>query len=202
LKLCRRGVIHVGANSGNERDVYSNNRLDVAWIEPLPDAFAELQRNIEAYPGQRALHGLITDRDGDTVTLHVSNNQGLSSSIFDLALHRDIWPDVQFVTSIAMHSTTLPTALRNAGIDPRGYDALVIDTQGSELLVLEGAEPILSHFSYIKTEAADFEIYKGCCTADQLVAFLEPRGFRLIETHPFARREGGGECFDLVFARV
>ena len=41
LSQCR-GVIHVGANSGQERKVYARLGLDVLWIEPIPGVFAEL----------------------------------------------------------------------------------------------------------------------------------------------------------------
>ena len=44
------------------------------------------------------------------------------------------------------------------------WDALVMDTQEPELLILKGAEPMLSQFKYIKTEAADFESYVGGTT--------------------------------------
>jgi len=105
------------------------------------------------------------------------------------------------VSEVVLKSVTLKTALADAAIDLREYEVLAMDTQGSELLVLKGAEDILPHFKYIKTEAADFEIYSGCCKGEQISAFLEPRGFRLIGTYEFARREGGGGCFELLFAR-
>jgi hypothetical protein len=32
-----KGVVHVGANEGQERDIYARYNLNVLWIEPLPD---------------------------------------------------------------------------------------------------------------------------------------------------------------------
>lgn len=201
LKLCRRGVVHVGANDGQERFCYSENKLKVVWVEAIPEVHDKLVRNLETFPDQQAIAGLITDRDGDTHTMHISNNYGLSSSIFDLHQHKDIWPDVHYVREISLQSMTLKTALDSAGVNIAEYEVLVMDTQGSELLVLKGAEEILSYFKYIKSEAADFEIYKGCATAEQIQDFLEPRGFRLIRKDEFARREDGGACYDLLFLR-
>lgn len=201
LKLCYGGVIHVGAHDGQERFLYSENKLKVIWIEPIPDVYNELQRNIEPYINQKALNALITDRNDETYTLHISSNMGMSSSVFELHHHKDIWPDVHYVDHLVMKSVTLETALDDAAIDLTEYEVLVMDTQGSELMVLKGAENILSCFKYIKTEAADFEIYKNCCTSEQISAYLEPRGFHLIGKDEFARREAGGACFDLLFAR-
>jgi FkbM family methyltransferase len=86
------GVIHVGANSGQERTLYAQHGLNVVWIEPIPEVYAALTDNIVGYPRQTAINALITDKDGETYTLHVANNEGASSSILDLHDHRDIWP--------------------------------------------------------------------------------------------------------------
>ena len=202
LKLCYGGVIHVGANDGQERFCYSENGLKVVWIEAIPEVYEALLRNIAPFPEQRAIQALVTDRNGDTHTLHVSNNRGLSSSIFELHQHKDIWPDVHYVREVVLTSVTLKTALETAGVDLSDYEVLVMDTQGSELMVLKGAEEILPSFKYIKSEAADFEIYKNCATVEQIRAFLEPRRFRLMRQDEFARRDDGGACYELMFARA
>lgn len=201
LKLCYGGVVHVGANYGQERICYSENKLKVVWIEAIPEVYTDLVRNLEPYPDQIAISALVTDRDGDSHTLHISNNFGMSSSIFELRDHKDIWPDVHYVREVTLTSMTLKTALEKAKVNPKDYDVLVMDTQGSELLVLKGADDILANFKFIKTEAADFEIYENCATSDQLCSFLGARGFRLIRKDEFARRENGGACFELLFAR-
>src|SRR6516225_11709594 len=91
-----RGVIHVGANDGEERHWYDGYGLKVVWIEPIPDVFERLVENIRDFPDQRAINALITNEDGALCTLHISNNSGHSSSILDLHLHKDIWPEVSF----------------------------------------------------------------------------------------------------------
>lgn len=47
------GVIHIGANSGQERDIYARQGLDVVWVEPIPEVFAELKQNITPLKRQR-----------------------------------------------------------------------------------------------------------------------------------------------------
>ena len=196
-----RAVIHVGANSGQESKVYDRFGLDVVWIEPIPDVYAELVANIAEYPRQRAIQALITDKDGETIVLNVANDGGASSSILELGDHKDIWPDVAYVGRIDCISKTLVTALAEANVDPARYDALVMDTQGSELLVLKGAEPLLVNFKYIKTEAADFEVYYGCVKLDELEQYLGARGFKAVRRDCFAERAEGGACYDVLFKR-
>jgi 2-O-methyltransferase len=49
---------------------------------------------------------------------------------------------------------------------------MILDTQGSELLILLSATAILGGFKYIKVEAANFEAYRNCATVDKPNAFL------------------------------
>jgi FkbM family methyltransferase len=196
-----RGVVHVGANVGQERELYAKHGLDVLWVEPIPEVFAELERNIAAYPKQRAVAALVTDRDGVEYEFHVANNRGESSSILALKEHKDVWPKVDFTTTIKLRSTTLPALLAREGIPAATYDALVMDTQGSELLVLKGAEALLPGFAYVKTEVPDFEAYAGCVQLDELSRFLGDRGFRELSRNRFASRPGGGGYYDVVFER-
>ena len=196
-----RGVVHVGANVGQERELYERHGLDVLWIEPIPDVFAALAANIARYPRQRALECLVTDRDDAPYEFNVANNGGESSSILALKEHRDVWPKVDFTKTITLRSSTLATLLARERIDPQHYDALVMDTQGSELLVLQGAEPVLEHFRFIKTEVPDFEAYAGCAQLEDIERFLQARGYAELMRHRFATRAGGGSYFDVVYGK-
>src|SRR5215467_4457972 len=93
LKNCNR-LVHIGANSGQEREIYDRCELDVIWTEPIPTVYNMLLENIRPYPRQQAIRALLSDRADEDVTFHVSNNEGLSSSILPLAQHADIWPQV------------------------------------------------------------------------------------------------------------
>lgn len=196
------GVIHVGANSGQERGIYSNLGLRVIWIEPIPEIFSELSKNIRHFTKQRAYRELVTDIDGKQYQFHISNNNGASSSILELKQHKDIWPDVHHTTSIPMSSITLSSLLKRERIDIGDYQALVIDTQGSELLVLQGGIDIIEHFRYIKTEVPDFESYEGCCQLAHIAEFMRQHGYLEFSRNRFASRDAGGDYFDMVYRRA
>ncbi len=195
------GLIHVGANTGQEREIYARHRLAVLWIEPIPEVFAQLRKNIAAFPQQRAVEALVTDADGERYEFHVANNRGESSSVLALAEHKDVWPKVEYTRTIVLESRTLPSLLARERLDPVDYDALVLDTQGSELLVLRGAEALLEGFRFIKTEVPDFEAYAGCCKLADIEAFLSQRGYREIARRTFATRAAGGCYYDVVYER-
>jgi len=195
------GVIHVGAHRGQERDRYAQHDLDVVWLEPNPDLFRELEANLAGFPRQRAYRHLVTDQDDKEVVFHIANNGGASSSILELKRVRDIWPNLGYSSELLLKSITLPSFLAREGIDPAPYQALVLDTQGSELMILKGAESLLGGFRYIETEAADFDAYEGCCTVEDLRAFLRARGFRECARKRVAGEKGVGKYYTLVFRR-
>lgn len=195
------GVIHVGASGGQERDLYAKFGQRVLWIEPIPSVFDILSQNIKSFPLQRAVNRLITDRDDAEYVFHIANNYGMSSSILSLDRHQEMWPEVQFESQMSLRSITLDTLLVEMAMDPGDYGALVIDTQGSELLVLKGACRLLGGIKYVKTEAADFEAYSGCAKVGDLETFLSAFNFDLIRRDKFAEKEGVGCYYDLLFRR-
>ncbi len=196
------GVIHVGANTGQERDLYAAHGLDVVWVEPIPEVFEQLSARIAGFPKQRGLQCLVSDKDDQDYAFHIASNDGGSSSILELKHHKDVWPDVRFEKTITLRSKTLPTLLSLHQVDCRNYQALVLDTQGSELLVLRGASGLLPWFSYIKTEVAEFEAYAGCCQLEEVSAFLASHGFKEHSRRCFATRREGGSYYDVVYKRA
>lgn len=194
------GVVHVGAHLGEERELYARHGLNVLWIEPMEEYYDQLVKAIAPFPNQSALCHLITDRDDQDYSFHISSNDGGASSILDMANVNELWPEISYVKTLTLKSVSLSTLVKRERTDLARYDALVMDTQGSELLVLKGAQEILSRFKFIKTEASDFELYKGCCQLADLDAFLGERGFRRVKTVPFRGRQGLGWCYDAVYS--
>ena len=101
-----KGVIHIGANEGGEHQKYARRGLPVVWVEANPSVFRLLQKNIQDEPDQIALNYLLTDRDGQPMTFHVASNRGASSSIFEFAGHKTLWPKIDMVERIELTSAT------------------------------------------------------------------------------------------------
>ena len=196
------GIIHIGANEGQEREKYKKYSLSVIWIEPIPGIYEQLIKNISNYPNQIAFKCLLTDLDNQSIEFKIANNNGASSSIFNLGLHTEVWPDVNFTSSISLKSLTLTSLVKNKKIDLKNYQALLIDTQGSELLVLKGGSEILKNFKYIITEAADFESYINGCKIDDLYNFLKDHGFKEVLKTKFAEHPKLGSYYDVVYQNM
>lgn len=196
-----KGLLHVGANFGQERFIYQKMNLNVIWVEPIPDVFAKLAENVKEMEHQHAFNYLCCEEDGKSYEFNISSNHGASSSILDFEAHKELWPDVEMVEKITIEGVTLDTMLRKEQVDMSGYDAMLIDTQGSELLVLQGAAETLSKMKYVQIEVADFESYKGCVQYDELVAWMAERGFQIHSRNKFKSKEGVGNYYDVVFER-
>ncbi|MBJ2174280.1 FkbM family methyltransferase [Aureibaculum sp. A20] len=196
------GVIHIGANTGQERDLYRTHNLKVVWVEPIPKVYEKLKENIKSYENQKAIKALITNKNNKEYKFNIANNEGASSSILKLKEHKDIWPDVFYKETILLKSTTLEKLIENEKININNYQALVLDTQGSELLVLSGSTSILKHFKYIVVEVADFESYKDCCTLIQVTEFMKKQNFQENHRSKFVESINGGSYYDIVYKRM
>jgi 2-O-methyltransferase len=193
------GVVHVGANIGDERKLYRAHGLSVIWVEPIPEVFNRLSARIQGFKNQKALQALVTDVDDKEYRFYISNNYGASSSILKLKHHKDVWPNVNHTTSILLKSVTLATLFKREQIDASKYQALIMDVQGAELFVLRGSIPILNNFKFIKTEVSDFESYEGCCQLSDVNDFMIERGYKELSRNKFASRTEGGGYFDIVY---
>jgi FkbM family methyltransferase len=70
------------------------------------------------------------------------------------------------------------------GIRP---DVLKVDTQGSELLVLKGAEQSLASVLVAEIEVSFFRRYAGQPVFAEIEAWMNERGFELVELHKLKR---------------
>lgn len=190
-----RGVIHIGAHAGQERELYG--QLPVIWIEAAPLVYQVLCERIADKPNQRALNYLIAD--GERYKFGLASNACQSSSIYDLKRHKDMWPDVGFIAATELDSFTLADVIHVESIDLDIYDTLVLDVQGAELVVLQGADDYLRRFRWIQAEAADFEAYAGGCQLADLDQFLTAHGFVREQLYLAKSAEGVGNYYDALY---
>jgi FkbM family methyltransferase len=199
-----RGVIHVGANYGQEREVYARHGLLVHWIEPITSIFLELIENVSEpkFSYQRAYPFAAWDDDDPNLPFHVTNNEGQSSSAFELDCHLDVWPEVKEVETVTVRGMKLDSFYKTYTIDVPHLDMLVIDAQGAELRVLRGAIETLSRMKFVQVETADFELYDGCARLSEIDAFMREHGFKEMSRASFSPRPDIGQCYEVLYERI
>lgn len=181
-----RGVIHVGAHHGEEILRYASAGLRVVWIEANPACMKKLRKNLSGFVRQRAIQALIGGKASPQRAFFLASNDGASSSVFPIAEHQYIWPDIKMYGKVFLPQQTLPETLLKEGIAVSDYDTLVLDVQGAELEVLHGIPALRQTFEKIELEAADFPSYEGGTTRAQIHAYLVKEGFEELEAIKFA----------------
>ena len=99
--LVFKGILHVGAHECEELNDYLNylpiNKI--LWVEGLEDK-VQLCRN--TFPGVQIEHAVVSDTV-ETVTFNRSNN-GQSSSILELGLHKEFHSWVHYISSSSVET--------------------------------------------------------------------------------------------------
>lgn len=175
------GVLHLGANTGQEAAMYANLGIpQVIWVEALPSVYERLVDHLDSFPGQIALHACVADKDGQEVAFNISSNGGQSSSMLEPGTHLTAHPEVRFLHKVQLRTVRVDTLLAINGFDFRTKTGwfLNADLQGAELLALKGMDSILRAFNFAYIEVNEKELYKGCALVADIDAYLAESGFK------------------------
>ena len=175
-----QGVLHLGANEGQEAAAYHKQRIStVIWVEALPDVCVRLEKHLLQWPGHhKVLCACVSDMDGVGVQFHVANNQAQSSSFLEFGTHTKEHPSVKWVRHETLHTVRVDTLFAKHGVELLGDDwFLNVDLQGAELLALRGMGDLLRHFRWAYIEVNERGLYKGCPLVGDVDAFMDHHGF-------------------------
>jgi FkbM family methyltransferase len=176
-------VLDVGANAGFFGDAVRSQGYAgrIVSFEPLAEAFAELEQRAQADPLWEARRVALADRDGEA-DLQVAGNSWSSSLLPMEARHVASAPASAVVRSERVPLVRLDTIWDEVRRDDRAY--LKLDVQGAELDVLRGAGHALRDVEVVEAELSVVELYAGQPLLHDVVAFLEPHGFALVQLEP------------------
>lgn len=186
-----KGVLHVGASTGQEASAYQSLGVEkVVWIEAIPSVYRQLLKHVSNFHGHTAIHACVSNVTGEKVPFHIANNEGQSSSLLELKEHRKSHPEVVFTDTIELETTRID----DIDFDFTGLEFLNIDLQGAELLALEGMGSLLDQFQYAYLEVNYREMYEGCPLIHDLQMFMKSKGFKMVQ-HVECGNFGWGDAF-------
>jgi len=188
-----KGIIQIGANSGQEVGYFSQLTNNIILIEPIPQLAEYLKK---AYPNYTVLqYGL--GSTNETMDLHIASNNGESSSVLKPLNHPKYYPDILFGQSIQIPIRTFESLIDELHININNFNILVSDTQGYDLEAIKGFKHHINNFELIIAEYINSNLYENDASLDDMINYLTPLGFQLIDT--FDENIGAGNA---VFKKI
>ena|SRR5438445_584680 len=171
-----KGVLHVGANIGEEAPIYLELGIKrQIWIEADPEIYQKLKQNISNNHEASAFNYCAGDEEGKEVVFHISNNGSQSSSVLELGTHLLEHPDVHYVKEIPMKTRRLDILFYD-GLLPTAnlgeFDFFNCDTQGFDLNVIKGMGVLLHQFKWLNIESNKTEVYKKGALVGELEEYI------------------------------
>lgn len=172
-----KGILHIGAHECEEIYDYEKyiDRSKILWIEAMED---KVKLNKSRFDNLLIENAVVSDRE-QQIKFNISNN-GQSSSILELGLHKQFHPHVHYVDSFIANTKLLKNILPKYDIS---FNFLNLDIQGAELKALKGMEDnYLSNVDYIYTEVNSDYVYKDCALITELDEYLSKFNLKRVET--------------------
>jgi FkbM family methyltransferase len=183
-------VLDVGANSGQYgemlRELGFAGRL--VSLEPVAEAYAELERRAAADDAWEAVRVAASDVDGE-ITLNVTEDSRSSSVLPRNERFADKagWSPKESRRVAARRLDGLVAEL----LRPQERAYLKLDIQGYERHVLDGAGDALARFEALELELSVTPLYEGQPSLAEMLPLLEQRGFKPVSIEPILLDDDG-----------
>ncbi|MBU1109731.1 MAG: FkbM family methyltransferase [Candidatus Riflebacteria bacterium] len=175
-------VVDIGANRGQFALAVRHwaPQARVISFEPLPEVAGRFEKLFNGDSAVTFNQAAIGAKAG-TAILHVAAADDSSSLLPISTLQTTLFPGTEEINSAMVKVGRLTEFLAAEEIV---FPALLkLDVQGFELEALRGCEDLLGRFSYVYAECSFVELYSGQALADEIIAWLRERGFRLDGVH-------------------
>ncbi len=180
-------LVDVGARGGlNSNWAEARRHLKVLAFEPEKQEFDKLSERAPDEERSTLVVNVALHASQQPLRLNVARNRGLSSIFTPNRAFLDSFPDASRFDTVdvaEVPADTLDNVISARGI--RDVDFIKVDTQGSELLVLQGAAGALASMMVgVEVEAEFAPIYEGQPLFAELDSFMRGLGYVLFDLRP------------------
>lgn len=188
INIHPKGVIHVGMWDFCEMFCYAKlvgNK--VIGIEGDPKTYEYMSKPVVNKWGILSFNECVSDVDDQERKFYL---HGEGSSFYQGQ------PKWNRTNGISVKTKTLSSLVEENNIDMDQYDFLNIDAEGSEMDILKGFEKYLSYINVIDMETSLNDVHKSGCSHDDIVKWLDQRGFYLKEmSSSYSQQSWGDSLF-------
>jgi len=174
-------VIHIGANFGQEADIYDRYGFEsVIWVEADPDFCEILRRNLKDYDNHYVVEGLVSTEDGKTYDFTRMSNDGSSTKKQVTQSWEATFPELEVLGSRPLTGYRLETllgALPNAHALTKNISLMVVDIEGSEMDALESAGCFLERVDFAWIEVSLRQMFEGGPLYSEISQYMSVQGF-------------------------
>jgi FkbM family methyltransferase len=185
----------VGARGGLKANWHRARRhLRVLGFEPDEREFEQLARNAGPEGRQTTFLNTALHSRKERLSLNVARDRGLTSIFQPNRTFLDAFPDAARFDTVDVQeidADTLDNQLRDHGLTD--IDFIKVDTQGSELFVLQGAVGALGTVVFgVEVEVEFVPVYREQPLFADVDQFLRGLGYQLFDLRPcYWKREAG-----------
>lgn len=189
-----KNILHIGAHQAEEKADYFNNGCEsVIWVEGNSELAANLKNTI-ADEKNIVLEAVISNIDNRIVQFKLTNN-GQSSSILNLGIHKNLFPDIVVNRQFSTKTITIKTLFKQNKLDLKQIDFINLDIQGAELLALQGMGDDIEYVNAIFTEINTDYVYENCALVEQIDRYLSFYSFKRVETVMYSNHPWGDALY-------
>jgi len=186
-------IVELGAYRGEdshnfERMIAAGETLLHVMVEPDWRNQAYIAQNEHRPLGsnRRLIRGAIASQPGRRhfrVSLDSRDNSRGSGSILEPTGHLEHFPTITFEDPEVVNCYTLDGIFYDEYLSK--IDLLWVDIQGAEREMIMGGHDALEKTRFCFMEAEEIEMYSGQALKPELIALLEPSGWRLVQDFGF-----------------
>ena len=186
-------ILHIGAHLGNEIEFYLKLNPDlIYWFEANPELIDELKSNVlkHSHISQEVFQVAVSNENKElNFNLIYSDDKSNTgcSSLLELKEHSKQYPHIKKVNTVTVKCVKIDDFLTENNLETN-FDYVNMDIQGSEYDVLSSSNLLFNEtdFRIFQLETCQIEMYEGQKMENEIIKFMEQKGYPKIHYHPWA----------------
>ncbi len=187
-------LVDIGASGGLKNNWKGGERyLQVIAFEPDERAFINL---VKGQTSKIKYLNTALYKEKAPLDFHMARKQGVSSLLLPNRSLLDKFPEVErfdILETMKIKADTLDNQFQQHQIED--VDFIKLDTQGSELLILEGATRTLNDVFGLEIEVEFVELYQNQPLFSDIDRFVREFGFQLFDLKPYYWKRNAGKKY-------